>query len=143
MDRDRKESLAPQFRGHSHYASKVTGDPSVVCVSLVMRLSSICGPRLQVFHLTIMKIILLHPQKLHPGRLTWNLQITHLERKMIFQTSMIMLCSILIFRGVSAGTPKWRLGKMLFLSKRVMFRFHESVWGCRLLNREGYSHQTY
>ena len=28
--------------------------------------------------------------KLHPGRLTWNLQITHLERKMIFQTSMIM-----------------------------------------------------
>ena len=27
---------------------------------------------------------------LHPGRLTWNLQITHLERKMTFQTSMIM-----------------------------------------------------
>ena len=27
---------------------------------------------------------------LHPGRLTWNIQITHLERKMIFQTSMIM-----------------------------------------------------
>ena len=27
---------------------------------------------------------------LHPGRLTWNLQINHLERKMIFQTSMIM-----------------------------------------------------
>ena len=26
----------------------------------------------------------------HPGRLTWNIQITHLERKMIFQTSMIM-----------------------------------------------------
>ena len=26
----------------------------------------------------------------HPGRLTWNLPITHLERKMIFQTSMIM-----------------------------------------------------
>ena len=25
-----------------------------------------------------------------PGRLTWNLQITYLERKMIFQTSMIM-----------------------------------------------------
>ena len=25
---------------------------------------------------------------IHPGRLTWNLQITHLERKMIFQTSM-------------------------------------------------------
>ena len=27
---------------------------------------------------------------IHPGRLTWNLQITHLERKMIFQTPMIM-----------------------------------------------------
>ena len=27
--------------------------------------------------------------ELHPGRLTWNLQITHLERKTIFQTSMI------------------------------------------------------
>ena len=27
---------------------------------------------------------------IHPGRLTWNLQITHLERKMLFQTSMIM-----------------------------------------------------
>jgi len=26
----------------------------------------------------------------HPGNLTWNLQITQLERKMIFQTSMIM-----------------------------------------------------
>ena len=26
----------------------------------------------------------------HPGRLTWNLQITHLERKMIFQASMIV-----------------------------------------------------
>ena len=30
------------------------------------------------------------PFDLHPGRLTWNLQITHLERKMIFQASMIM-----------------------------------------------------
>ena len=27
---------------------------------------------------------------IHPGRLTWNLQVIHLERKMIFQTSMIM-----------------------------------------------------
>ena len=27
---------------------------------------------------------------LHPGRLTWDIQITHLERKMIFQTSMIL-----------------------------------------------------
>ena len=27
---------------------------------------------------------------LHPTRLAWNLQISHLERKMIFQTSTIM-----------------------------------------------------
>ena len=33
---------------------------------------------------------LLNCLQLHPGRLTWNLQITHLERNMIFQTSMIM-----------------------------------------------------
>ena len=30
------------------------------------------------------------PLNLHPGRLTWNLQITQLERKIIFQTSMSM-----------------------------------------------------
>ena len=30
------------------------------------------------------------PCRVHPGRLTFNLQITHLERKIIFQTSMIM-----------------------------------------------------
>ena len=29
-------------------------------------------------------------EKVHPGRLTLNLPIPHLERKMIFQTSMIM-----------------------------------------------------
>ena len=28
---------------------------------------------------------------IRPGRITWNLQITHLERKVIFQTSMIMV----------------------------------------------------
>ena len=27
---------------------------------------------------------------LHPGRLTWNLQITHVERKINLQTSVIM-----------------------------------------------------
>ena len=30
------------------------------------------------------------PQEVHPGRLTWNLLTNHLERKMIFQTSMVM-----------------------------------------------------
>ena len=37
--------------------------------------------------------------RVHPGRLTWNLQITHLERKMIFQTSR-ELWSMLIFQVV-------------------------------------------
>ena len=27
---------------------------------------------------------------IHPGRLTWNLQITHFERNIIFQNSIIM-----------------------------------------------------
>ena len=31
-----------------------------------------------------------HGVFLHPGKLTWNLKMPHLERKMIFQTSMIM-----------------------------------------------------
>ena len=39
---------------------------------------------------------------LHPGRFTWNLQITHLGRKMIFQTSM-RTCSMLIFRWLYAA----------------------------------------
>ena len=34
--------------------------------------------------------VILRVRLLHPGRLTWNLQITQLERKIIFQTSMIM-----------------------------------------------------
>ena len=29
-------------------------------------------------------------KSIHPGRLTWNIQITHLERKMIFQPCMVM-----------------------------------------------------
>ena len=38
---------------------------------------------------------------IHPARLTWNLQVTHLERKMIFQTSMIM------FHVDLSGVYKW------------------------------------
>ena len=40
---------------------------------------------------TMFSIMKMHCKtKIHPGRLTWNLKITHLERKMIFQTSTIM-----------------------------------------------------
>ena len=66
------------------------------------------GPITHVTHVTYLdwkneSCGLLRPRNsysgLHPGRLTWNLQITHLETKMIFQTSMIMF-QPLIFRGV-------------------------------------------
>ena len=36
---------------------------------------------------------------LHPGGLTWSLQITHVERNMIFENSIIMF-QPLVFRGV-------------------------------------------
>ena len=43
---------------------------------------------------------------LHPGRLRWNLQIIHLERKMIFQTFIIMFHVNL--PGLWAGkAPDW------------------------------------
>ena len=46
--------------------------------------------------------------RIHPGRLAWNIPITHLERKMIFQTSMIMF-QPLIFQGV-AFLHSWSKG---------------------------------
>ena len=59
-----------------------------------------------------LKMVIFQPamlvyQRVHSGRLTWNLQITHLERKMIFQTSMIMFhvnlpgCKLFGFRMAS------------------------------------------
>ena len=47
-------------------------------------------------------------KEIHPGRLTWNQQDTHLERKLIFQTSMIMfhVNIMLIFRGVRLMVQK-------------------------------------
>ena len=39
-------------------------------------------------------------EAVHPGRLTWNIHITHLERKIIW-TKPPWLCSMLIFQGVS------------------------------------------
>ena len=45
-------------------------------------------------------------KKIHPGRLTWNIQITHLERKMIFQTSMIMFhVNLQGCKGIWMGFP--------------------------------------
>ena len=52
---------------------------TLVLVSLGWWVSKLFGWFLHLFR-----------RRLHPGRLTWNLQITHLERKMIFQTPMTM-----------------------------------------------------
>ena len=46
-------------------------------------------------------------ESIHPGRLTWNLKITHLEKKMIFQTSMIM------FHVNLPGCRKYKVNKSL------------------------------
>ena len=52
---------------------------------------------------------------LHSGRLTWNLQITHLERKMIFQTSMIM------FHVNLPGCTEKKKWRLLFLSSFFLY----------------------
>ena len=80
---------------------------------------------------------------IHPGRLTWNIQITHLERKMIFQTSMIMfhvnlqgcvcperclfqtfLCHFSMpgFPSVPfGGWPNWTISLATFIRRRTLF----------------------
>ena len=62
---------------------------------------------------------------LHPGRLTWKLQITHFEGKMIFQTSMIL------FHVNLQGCRWWQLKYVLF-SIRTMgkwFRNDPTIGG--------------
>ena len=49
----------------------------------------------------------------HPGRLAWNLQITHLERKMIFQTSMIMVHVNLHLPGCKSLQSRQEVGHFL------------------------------
>ena len=53
---------------------------------------------------------------IHPGRLTWNLQITHLERKMIFQTSMIMVHVNL--PGCKFTVPTWVIS-LVFVVRHI------------------------
>ena len=80
----------------------------------------------------------------HPGRLTWNIQITHLERNIIFQTPMIMFhgnlqgCNCKFEKSTSLSLPPWKLThplkhdgwKMHFLLKSSLFRGHVSFLGC-------------
>ena len=52
---------------------------------------------------------------LHPGRLTWNLLINHLERKMIWTKPPFLLSSMLIFQGVVSNPRRlvWMIRKSL------------------------------
>ena len=68
------------------------------------KMSSCCFLVYHAIHHVVMELVpnifpladlrMVFPQKrvnqIHPGRWTWNLQITHFEREMIFQTSMVM-----------------------------------------------------
>ena len=53
--------------------------------------------------------------QMHPGRFTWNIQIAHVERKMNFQTFMIMFhvnlegcnLSFTIFLKLRKPSPHW------------------------------------
>ena len=67
----------------------------------------------------------------------WNLQITHLERKMIFQTSM-RTCSMWIFRGVGKKGAKFFSLRASFCStglgnlvlEDLMKEVRYLHWGC-------------
>ena len=49
---------------------------------------------------------------IHPGRLTWNLQITHLKGK--WSSKPPWLCSMLIFRGVPQTLNAFSVAKTIF-----------------------------
>ena len=90
----KKPSIRPHFsgwyvRGFIQYWN-LKGLTHPNCM-LKIRLKNITLHPLCFLHGCLEKISrCLLNQLLHPGRLTWNLHITHLERKMIFQTSLIM-----------------------------------------------------
>ena len=62
---------------------------------------------------------------IHPGRLTWNLLINHLERKMIFQTSLIM------FHVNLPGCIQFNLSKITLVKSMPIFNVHflYRTWG--------------
>ena len=60
----------------------------------------------------------LFEDSVHPGRLTWNLQITHLEGKWSSKPSW--LCSMLIFRGVIIKTRSIHFDRGAFTKKPSM-----------------------
>ena len=72
----------------------------------------------------------LHPWRLHPEKLTWNLRIHPWKRKIIFQT--------IIFRfyvNLLGCNMKQRFGRSFILSKWV-------ICGFQPLTFQGFSHQS-
>ena len=70
-------------------------------------------------HLLLRSFKMIH--QLHPGRLTWNLKITQLKRKIIFQT--------IIFR-FHVHLPGWTVKNVL---ERIPLLFTTAFWGSSLL----------
>ena len=75
---------------------------------------------------------------LHPGRLTWNLKITYLKRKIIFQTSIIMfhvnLPGCMRFVSVRVWTPLKKSSVVTFGEPTDPYRF----FICRSEEAEGF-----
>ena len=84
--------------------------------------------------------------RVHPGRLTWNIQITH-EKKGTWSSNPLWLCSMLIFQGVATlwcwgsdlgrwwdfhSTWKWMVGRLSFLLGLPIFGLHPSSENDRL-----------
>ena len=83
--------------------------------------------------------------ELHPGRLTWNLQITHLEKEMILQTSMTMFhvnlqgC-IRLAPLKSNSLALFFEKKGVFFSRRASFLVSEVGWNFGNKNFRGDSY---
>lgn len=69
-------------------------------------------------------------KQLHPGKLTWNLEITRLKMIIIW-TKPSLLCFMLIFRGVH------RVSQFLRLQDSFSFHFLVAVTHCFTVQEEG------
>ena len=81
----------PPNLGKNHRGIKIIDPKHAMPVGWVMLgLGKICYP-MGSDQLTVPEVLVsCNLNDLHPGRLTWNLKITYLKRKIIFQTSIIM-----------------------------------------------------
>ena len=77
---------------------------------------------------------------IHPGRLTWNLQITHLERKIIFQFTMFRF-----YVNLPECKPflKFHFEEKSFMGNPCREKNRHLVWRCygRQSQYNGWKHQ--